>query len=94
MDDDGDASLWLPGSPRLDFIRVPESKSVKNRVHIEMVTTDFDAALRHAVSIGAVRAKDIFDGSAFAVFKDPEGNEFCLLRPGWDQHRASPSAAS
>jgi hypothetical protein len=89
LDADEDASLHVAGSPRLDFIRVPEAKTVKNRVHIEMVAKDFDSAVQHAVRVGAVPALDIFDGSAFAVFRDPEGNEFCLLRPGWDEHRAS-----
>ena len=88
LDDDGDASLSAPASPRLDFIRVPEAKMTKNRVHVEMATSDFEAAVQHAISVGAAPAPDIFDGSAFAVFRDPEGNEFCLLRPGWDQHRA------
>jgi catechol 2,3-dioxygenase-like lactoylglutathione lyase family enzyme len=92
LDGDGDASLHLPGSPRLDFLRVPEAKTVKNRVHIEVVAVDFDAAVQHASATGATRARDLFDGSAFAVFRDPEGNEFCLLRPGWDAHRAVGSA--
>jgi hypothetical protein len=89
-DDDGDATLHLPGSPRLDFIRVPEPKSVKNRMHLDLATTEYDAAVAAAQQIGAVRATDIYVGDLFAVFRDPEGNEFCLLRPGWDEHR-SPS---
>jgi hypothetical protein len=89
-DDDGDATLHLPGWPRLDFIRVPEPKTVKNRVHLDLATTDFDAALAHAEKVGASRASDVYDGEVFAVLRDLEGNEFCLLRPGWDEHRPPP----
>jgi Glyoxalase-like domain len=84
-DDDGDATVQVGGWPRLDFIRVPEPKSVKNRVHLDLATTDFDAAVAATEAAGAVRALDVFDGEQFAVFRDPEGNEFCLLRPGWDE---------
>lgn len=87
-DDDGDATLHLPGWPRLDFIRVPEPKTVKNRVHLDLATVDYDTAVTAAEQLGAERAADIYDGETFAVFRDPEGNEFCLLRPGWDEHRA------
>ncbi|HET6816327.1 MAG TPA: VOC family protein [Mycobacteriales bacterium] len=89
-DDDGDATLHLPGWPRLDFIRVPEPKTVKNRMHLDLATTDYDAAIATTEALGAARATDVYDGDVFTVFRDPEGNEFCLLRPGWDQHR-SPS---
>jgi hypothetical protein len=89
-DDDGDATLHLPGWPRLDFIRVPEPKTVKNRMHLDLATTEYDDAVAAAERVGAVRARDVYNGDLFAVFRDPEGNEFCLLRPGWDEHR-SPS---
>ncbi len=87
-DEDGDATLHLPGWPRLDFIRVPEPKTVKNRMHLDLATDDFDAAVAEAEQVGAVLATDVYDGDLFAVFRDPEGNEFCFLRPGWDEHRA------
>jgi len=79
-DEDGDATIQVEGCPRLDFIRVPEPKSVKNRLHLDLATADFDAAVAATEALGAVRAPDVFDGDAFAVFRDPEGNEFCLLR--------------
>jgi len=88
-DDDGDATVQVEGWPRLDFLRVPEPKTVKNRVHLDLATVDFDAAVAATEAAGAVRALDVFDGDAFAVFRDPEGNEFCLLRPGWDEHRTT-----
>jgi catechol 2,3-dioxygenase-like lactoylglutathione lyase family enzyme len=87
-DDDGDATLRLVGWPRLDFIRVPEPKTVKNRMHLDLATVDYDEAVAEAERVGARRATDVYDGDVFAVFRDPEGNEFCLLRPGWDEHPA------
>jgi catechol 2,3-dioxygenase-like lactoylglutathione lyase family enzyme len=87
-DDDGDATLRLAGWPRLDFIRVPEPKTVKNRMHLDLATVDYDEAVAEAERVGARRATDVYDGDVFAVFRDPEGNEFCLLRPGWDEHPA------
>jgi catechol 2,3-dioxygenase-like lactoylglutathione lyase family enzyme len=88
-DDDGDATVQVEGWPRLDFLRVPEPKLVKNRVHLDLATEDFDAAVAATEAVGATRALDVYDGDIFAVFRDPEGNEFCLLRPGWDERRAS-----
>jgi hypothetical protein len=83
-DDDGDATIRVEGWPRLDFIRVPEAKTVKNRVHLDLATTNFDAAVAATEAVGAVPAPDVYDGDVFAVFRDPEGNEFCLLRTRLD----------
>jgi hypothetical protein len=80
VDDDGDAEL-VGGSLRLDFLRVPEAKSVKNRLHLDLRSEDYDAAIRHAVASGATEADDVYDGGQWKVLRDPEGNEFCILRP-------------
>src|SRR4051794_9901470 len=90
FDDDGDATLHLPCTPRLDFIRVPEQKAGKNRLHLDLATTEYDVDVSRALDHGARTARDIYDGDVFTVLRDPEGNEFCLLRPGWDQHRPPP----
>ena len=83
VDDDGDAELRPPEGKgvRLDFLRVPESKTVKNRLHLDLRARDFDAAVAEAVSLGATHANDIYDGDQWQVLRDPEGNEFCILRP-------------
>jgi hypothetical protein len=82
VDADGDAMLRAPGRPRLDFLRVPETKSIKNRVHLDLATTDLAAALGQALAHGAVLAPDVCPpGDRFAVLRDPESNEFCLLAP-------------
>ena len=80
VDDDG-ASLHVPGYPRLDFLPVPDAKTVKNRLHFDLRATDFDAAVEAAIAHGATRADDVYDGDRWQVLRDPAGNEFCVLRP-------------
>ena len=66
--------------PRLWFQLVPESKRVKNRVHIDLRTDDVDGELIRLLSLGAT-ASEHQPNPALIVLHDPEGNEFCLLRP-------------
>jgi hypothetical protein len=79
--DDGVATLVAPGGLRLDFAPVPEVKSAKNRLHLDLRTTDLDAGVAQAMALGATRADDVYAGGRWQVMRDPEGNEFCLLRP-------------
>jgi hypothetical protein len=81
VDDDGDATLRAPGGLAIDFLRVPEAKTVKNRLHLDLRSTDLAAATDQALALGATRADDVYDGGRWQVLRDPEGNEFCLLRP-------------
>jgi hypothetical protein len=81
VDDDGDATLHIPGGLAIDFLRVPEAKTVKNRLHLDLRSTDLAEATAQAVALGATRADDVYDGGEWQVLRDPEGNEFCLLRP-------------
>ena len=82
VDEDGDAWVVLPdGGPRLDFLRVPERKQSKNRLHLDVRATDVAAATVEAEALGATRADDVYDGGRWQVLRDPEGNEFCLLPP-------------
>jgi glyoxalase superfamily protein len=65
-------------TPRLFFQLVPESKVVKNRVHLDLACDDFDAEVGRLVEFGArVQA----EYATFVRLADPEGNEFCLSRP-------------
>jgi hypothetical protein len=79
-DDDGDASL-RGAAVTLDFLRVPEAKSVKNRLHLDLRANDLDTAVEAALAAGATRADDVYDGGRWQVLRDPEDNEFCILRP-------------
>jgi Glyoxalase-like domain len=65
--------------PGLLFGRVPESKSTKNRLHLDFRPDDRDAEVERLISLGATRA-DVGQGEqSWIVLADPEGNEFCVL---------------
>lgn len=68
----------------LVFVPVPEPKTGKNRVHLDLAATsvrDQAAQVERLRELGAVPA-DIGQGDApWAVLADPEGNEFCVLDP-------------
>jgi hypothetical protein len=69
-------------SPGIDFVKVPEPKKVKNRLHLDLSPSDRDQAqeVERIVNLGARRI-DIGQGDAsWVVLADPEGNEFCVLR--------------
>ncbi len=73
-----------PAAVYIDVIRVPEPKTVKNRVHVDLATIsaahqeDLVARLQ---GLGATLA-DVGQGDVpWTVLADPEGNEFCVLEP-------------
>jgi catechol 2,3-dioxygenase-like lactoylglutathione lyase family enzyme len=59
------------------FIRVPEEKSVKNRVHFDLGADDRAVEVERLVGLGAEPAGDY---SNWTVMRDPEGNEFCVIQ--------------
>ncbi len=75
--------------PRLLFQRVPEPKSVKNRVHLDVnVAHGLSGAAQHTrvneeverlTQLGAEKVREVEErGEHWVVMQDPEGNEFCL----------------
>ena len=72
------------GTTRLLFIDVPEGKSVKNRVHLDVAPTDAtrDEEVDRILALGATIFADhrLPDGRGWVVLQDPEGNEFCVER--------------
>lgn len=77
--------LSSDGTERLLFIEVPESKTVKNRLHLDLAAEDDttrDAEVERLVGLGAPIVADLRtpDGGGWVTFADPEGNEFCVLR--------------
>jgi hypothetical protein len=70
------------GRPGLSFVTVPERKSVKNRIHIDVNPSSADQAaeVERLLGLGARRA-DVGQGPdvSWVVLADPEGNEFCVL---------------
>ena len=68
-----------PGS-KISFHRVPEAKTVKNRMHFDVITTDFDAEVDRLVDLGATKLNEVNGAAAhWVTLADPEGNEFDLI---------------
>jgi predicted enzyme related to lactoylglutathione lyase len=66
--------------PELLFLRVPEEKSVKNRLHLDLRPDDQDAEVARLEGLGARRVDIGQRDVTWVVLADPEGNEFCVLR--------------
>ncbi|WP_250000321.1 VOC family protein [Actinoplanes sp. M2I2] len=79
-DDTGVAIRGATTSPDILFIRVPEAKQAKNRLHFDICPTDRTPAeeLDRLLALGA-RRSTITAGGSWTVLEDPEGNEFCLM---------------
>ncbi len=71
---------------RLLFIEVPEDKSGKNRIHLDLRprTASRDEEVETVLAHGATLVADLRGkygpGTGWVVLADPEGNEFCMLR--------------
>jgi len=66
--------------PGVTFVPVPEDKTVKNRLHIDLAPDDQAAEVQRLISLGA-RYTDVGQTAeaTWVVLSDPEGNEFCVL---------------
>lgn len=75
---------WERRSPGLVFVQVPEGKTVKNRLHLDLAphtSQDREAEIQRLLDLGATRV-DVGQDAAtvtWTVLADPEGNEFCVL---------------
>ena len=82
-DPNSEQAVLLPGDtsgPRIVFNKVPEPKTVKNRLHLDVVSDTFDAETERLLSLGAQRLRDNQrDKSRWTTFADIEGNEFDLI---------------
>jgi len=69
------------------FGKAPDTKSVKNRIHFDLVPSNQVAEVERALSLGAEHV-DIGQADdpevTWTVLADPEGNEFCILKPRSD----------
>lgn len=65
----------------MGFQRVPEPKSTKNRVHLDVDVDDLAVSTELAVALGAIKIGRIVSEppGGFQVMLDLEGNEFCLV---------------
>jgi predicted enzyme related to lactoylglutathione lyase len=68
--------------PTIWFNRVPEPKSGKNRVHVD-VNLESVSEIERVVALGAtiLRPLGAVEGEKWAIMADPEGNEFCAFPP-------------
>ena len=76
------------------FQTVPEGKTVKNRLHLDLSPpSTMQAEVDRLVAAGANALRLVDEGGSFwTVLADPEGNEFCVLRgPDDDPPRERPS---
>ena len=80
--EDEEVAIDPPGNT-MWFQRVPEPKSVKNRVHVCLqpeVLRDQEVERIRALGASVVEDRRNPDGTGWMVLADPEGNEFCVLR--------------
>ncbi len=88
--DDGMAAAWLYDptgvAPRLCLLQVPEPKTVKNRLHLDLRVSGSGTPQEQGACLSDEMARlvdaggivlNVFDGH-HVVMADPEGNEFCL----------------
>ena len=80
-DDPFDATSGIGRGRRILFQDVPEAKTVKNRLHIDVYSEagGLDDLVTRLEALGAERLREVDQGPAghWWVMRDPEGNEFC-----------------
>jgi hypothetical protein len=76
------------GSPAVDvapdilFVKVPDRKTTKNRLHFDLRPKDQAAQVQQLIDLGAERVNvGQSEDVSWVVLADPEGNEFCVLAP-------------
>ncbi len=77
-----DDMAMIEGSPNLLFIKVPEGKVAKNRVHIDVHTDSMNGVRERIEGLGATFVHEQREhGVHWLTFQDPEGNELCVGTP-------------
>jgi catechol-2,3-dioxygenase len=95
VDEDDTIVSIAPGDrswPTIDVVKVPEKKTRKNRLHLDLRADGVDTTdeLERLLALGA-RRTDVGQGAdaTWVVLSDPEGNEFCLLSRTVQEARAA-----
>ena len=91
---DDEVGLDVPvGQPTLLFVRVPEAKSLKNRVHLDLEPdTTREEEVARVIALGATVVADrrTPNGRGWVVCADPGGNEFCIEASAAERAAAQP----
>jgi predicted enzyme related to lactoylglutathione lyase len=77
----GPTAIEAGQGPAMLFHQVPEAKTVKNRWHLDLVTSETEAETRRLLGLGATVLR-VFEENGqhrWTTFADPEGNEFDLV---------------
>ena len=75
----GWAAVERDDDPTWMFFKVPEPKTAKNRMHVDVIAPDPESEIARLVELGATRVADMDQyGYTWTVMTDPEGNEFCV----------------
>jgi len=82
--------------PSMGIQVVPETKVVKNRVHLDLMPTagELESEFRRLENLDARRVRYVEnepDESPW-IMTDPDGNEFCCVRPPWEPRQPRPEA--
>ena len=99
VDEPGDPEVLIEAPrpvPGLLFIRVPEGKAGKNRIHFDWVSADRtrDDEVERILALGAKLYEDhrTAEGAGWVTLLDLEGNEFCIERS--DRERGLPTSGA
>lgn len=81
------ATVGLRSEDRLPtglmFIQVPEERVGKNRLHIDLLSSDAEADIARAIGAGGERVADFDEyGARWTTLRDPEGNLFDIAHDG------------
>ena len=79
-----DFARLLPGAegaPNWFFLRVPEGKTAKNRMHLDIVVQDIEAEVDRVAALGGKELNRVVEAGQATLITcaDPEGNEFDLV---------------
>ena len=68
-------------APKLLFVKVPEPKAAKNRMHLDIGAPDRDEVVRRMLDLGATKVGEYDEwGTQWVTLQDPEGNEVCIAQ--------------
>jgi Glyoxalase-like domain len=68
-------------APGIMFLKVPEPRNGKNRLHIDLFSVDYEADVARAIELGATRVREVDEyNTVWTTLADPEGNVFDIGR--------------